>query len=554
MPGTPSGKSRLLSGTNSSNTNGSTPTSAAASTVAPMAPNIKFKNKILGISAIAEHNGVAKDHEDPSFAQLTSAAFPMGTASSTINTADSKEINNRLEQELARRQESYIRRERQYKARIQELETQLSDVKRIRSPSSTSNNNNNSSSNSNSNSSHVSNSNTNSSCNVDSNMDQIRQLHHNILESVGQVQERTSKILQEQEKDLLRAFRARLYSVQAELESEKHRTDDGASAWIEKAKHLENEMEWTKELADRLDRLNQSLSKENQRLKAQFTSQENDREFLLKQLVQVKKDNTKMKNDMEALQIQHDQIVEEMEVLKQQQSSSSGSQTQPTSTSTMTSTIIGASASLSALPRVHPLGITSHHPNHALFLRPNTLMSQNATAGTQNNSGGASLPEADNRYKEIIKRLKRLLEVERRNLQQLRNLNKQDLDKRTELEDILKQCIHDVREEITRQHQHAATKDTNLSLSGGIGPLNTQERAMLIEKLLAQERVLSLLTTKAFPIKTPFAQNQLLHGMTTTTMKSTEEESGDRTGESLKLFGEMKDNSVSSLMDRIAPT
>ncbi|KAL3658114.1 hypothetical protein V7S43_016957 [Phytophthora oleae] len=36
--------------------------------------------------------------------------------------------------------------------------------------------------------------------------------------------------LQEQEKDLLRAFRARLYSVQEELESEKNKRDDGASA------------------------------------------------------------------------------------------------------------------------------------------------------------------------------------------------------------------------------------------------------------------------------------------------------------------------------------
>ncbi|KAL3669498.1 hypothetical protein V7S43_005892 [Phytophthora oleae] len=49
--------------------------------------------------------------------------------------------------------------------------------------------------------------------------------------------------------------------------SEKNKTDDGASAWIEKSKQLETEVEWTKELADRLDRLSQSLTRENQRLK-----------------------------------------------------------------------------------------------------------------------------------------------------------------------------------------------------------------------------------------------------------------------------------------------
>jgi len=37
-----------------------------------------------------------------------------------------------------------------------------------------------------------------------------------------------------QERDLLRAFRARLFDVQSELEKEKNKSDDGASAWIEK--------------------------------------------------------------------------------------------------------------------------------------------------------------------------------------------------------------------------------------------------------------------------------------------------------------------------------
>jgi len=69
-----------------------------------------------------------------------------------------------------------------------------------------------------------------------------------------------------------------LYSVQEELETEKNKTDDGASAWIDKSKQLESEVEWTKEMADRLDRLNQSLTRENQRLKIQFSTQENDRE------------------------------------------------------------------------------------------------------------------------------------------------------------------------------------------------------------------------------------------------------------------------------------
>jgi hypothetical protein len=126
----------------------------------------------------------------------------------------------------------------------------------------------------------------------------LRKLHKNIIDNIAQVQERTGKILQEQEKDLLRAFRARLYSVQEELECEKNKTDDGASAWIDKSKQLETEVEWTKEMADRLDRLNQSLTRENQRLKTQFSMQEADRDFLVKQLVTVKKDNVRLRSEI----------------------------------------------------------------------------------------------------------------------------------------------------------------------------------------------------------------------------------------------------------------
>ena len=45
----------------------------------------------------------------------------------------------------------------------------------------------------------------------------------NILTNIEHVQEQTARILQEQERDLLRAFRARLFDVQTELEKERAR-------------------------------------------------------------------------------------------------------------------------------------------------------------------------------------------------------------------------------------------------------------------------------------------------------------------------------------------
>lgn len=47
----------------------------------------------------------------------------------------------------------------------------------------------------------------------DMKMNKIKAMQHQIVGNVELVQDRTSRILQEQERDLLRAFRARLYDV-----------------------------------------------------------------------------------------------------------------------------------------------------------------------------------------------------------------------------------------------------------------------------------------------------------------------------------------------------
>ena len=60
-------------------------------------------------------------------------------------------------------------------------------------------------------------------------MEQVRDMHESILGNIEHVQEQTARILAEQERDLLRAFRARLFDVQTELEKEKTRAQEGSS-------------------------------------------------------------------------------------------------------------------------------------------------------------------------------------------------------------------------------------------------------------------------------------------------------------------------------------
>ena len=131
-----------------------------------------------------------------------------------------------LEKDLERRQESYVSRERAYKLRIDELEEELANQRREKTGWMKS----------------------------DGKMSKLKGMQGQIIKNVELVQDRTAKILQEQERDLLRAFRARLFDVQTELEKEKSKKDDGAGAWIEKSRQLEAEVEWAKEVADRLER------------------------------------------------------------------------------------------------------------------------------------------------------------------------------------------------------------------------------------------------------------------------------------------------------------
>lgn len=187
---------------------------------------------------------------------------------------------NLIEKDLERRQESYVARERAYKTRIDELEDELSEFRQ----------------------------NKTGWMKTDEKMSKLKHMQGQIMGNIELVQDRTARILQEQERDLLRAFRARLFDVQTELEKEKSKKDDGAGAWIEKCRQLEAELEWAKEVSDRLERVNQTLLQENGRLKSQFASQEEDRNFLIKQLVAVKKDNGRLRAEYSALESENESL------------------------------------------------------------------------------------------------------------------------------------------------------------------------------------------------------------------------------------------------------
>ncbi|CAM9844075.1 unnamed protein product, partial [Laminaria digitata] len=282
---------------------------------------------------------------------------------------------------------------------------------------------------------------------------------------------------------------------QTELEREKGRKDGGDSAWIERTRRTEAELDWAKEMADRLDRVNQGLSRENSRLKSQFKSQEDDRKFLIKQLVAIKKENQALRQERETA---------EASMFEFQQKA------------------IRASEDMALAMRARPTS-SSSAPN---------LPGLGGGAARQAGS------DADARYKEIIKRLKRLLETERRNLRQVRSSYSAELQQRTELENLLRASVEEVRQEITTTRKRAAKlgllegakadgtgggalsqpqSAASGSLEGGgsrgreandgsgdsVASFSSRHRQQTLEMLLSRERVLSLLYAKTFPLSPP---------------------------------------------------
>ena len=335
-----------------------------------------------------------------------------------------------LEKDLERRQESYVIRERAFKTRIEELEAEIAGARNKKT----------------------------GWMKNDEQMKKLKAAQKSIIENVELVQDRTAKVLQEQERDLLRAFRARLFDVQTELEKEKSKKEDGASAWMERSRQLEGELEWTKEVADRLERTNQSLLQENNRLKSQFKSQEEDRTFLIKQLVAMKKDNAKLRGEYIALEEEN---------------------------------------------------------GHLRLSEPQTTLSPGPTETPKRASakgmgmvGFGGDPDMDDRYKEINKRLRRLLAEERKSLQQVRQNYALELNTRTEMELLLRKCVEDVRKEIARRHiETSANKGSEIVKLYSKKPdairvddFQQEDRERALELLLSQERVITLLYAKTFPV------------------------------------------------------
>lgn len=121
-------------------------------------------------------------------------------------------------------------------------------------------------------------------------MEAIGNMHKSVITGLECIQTNTAKILQDQEKDLMRAFRARLQEVSKDLEAQRSRKGEHSTEQQAHHRRVVAELHKTQELAQTFDKKNQQLTAENQKLQEKLRTREDDRQALLRELVLSRKE------------------------------------------------------------------------------------------------------------------------------------------------------------------------------------------------------------------------------------------------------------------------
>mmetsp|Transcript_42311 Transcript_42311/g.78794 ORF Transcript_42311/g.78794 Transcript_42311/m.78794 type:complete len:433 (-) Transcript_42311:42-1340(-) len=287
-------------------------------------------------------------------------------------------------------------------------------------------------------------------------MEAIGNMHRSVITGLECIQTNTAKILQDQEKDLMRAFRARLQEVSKDLEAQRSRKGEHSTEQQAHHRRVVAELHKTQELAQTFDKKNQQLTAENQKLQEKLRTREDDRQALLRELVLSRK---------------------EVQAFKQQLAGTK------------------AGADVPETKEAEP------KPSRKSFSQKQ--IEQARLQQTHNKQY-----EREVALREAALKLKRMVDTERRTVVALKQQQADMLQQRTELEVLLRQSLDDVKAEILRTQMQAEGKDPSAAIPGSSSPplasvsvheLSAQDRERVLELLLSQQRVVQLLYQKTFP-------------------------------------------------------
>jgi hypothetical protein len=361
------------------------------------------------------------------------------------------------------------------------------------------------------------------------NMDRIREMHRCVQDSLSEIQGKTSQILQEQERNLLRSFRSRLSELTEDLEKERRKNVSGAQEWIAKCEKLARDLEWLQQQNDRLTAENARIAKESRATRRQLKLQEADREFLIRQLVLVKKENARLRETRAEAAIAEDAaeggapaIVlsppSPREVAIRPQSAASfisalASRPQramsarvrrPGSSAAGRSTAAVVAPAARRDQRAATATPAPRRPMTAAGARAAPRAASAAAAATTASSEALRLPFDEERYRSVVARLQRQLEGEAAKSKQLRVALNREHASRCELQELFRKCVDEAkrasRDEALRAPVHSESAKDLHGDAAAQPQLSAGARVDAIHRLLLNETVIESLYRALFPL------------------------------------------------------
>jgi len=128
--------------------------------------------------------------------------------------------------------------------------------------------------------------------------------HGEVQAQIESLHEHTRDMLWRQQQDLTRSFRAQIQDMHEALSLERDRNDKGSASWVMKCEKYKKELDWLRSLTDKLTTENKIFIRENRRFQQQLNTNEQDKAFLMKQLVIAKKENARLRLMLERAAIE----------------------------------------------------------------------------------------------------------------------------------------------------------------------------------------------------------------------------------------------------------
>ncbi|CDW74794.1 UNKNOWN [Stylonychia lemnae] len=388
------------------------------------------------------------------------------------------EENKKIQEDLARRQDRYQKRELEYRKHIEDLQREL----RVRYGYETDA--------------------------YQKNEKIIGALKKQLDDNIDGIQPKTKKLKEEQEKDIVRKFNSELSKMKKKIEERKTQKGDQAADLKDRENELHHHLELITNIAQRIDNENRALMKKNQELKHEYKTQEDDRELLVKQLVMQKKENAKIREEIEF----YERIIEEKaeDVDDEENIDIDKIDTASHAYNGMQSKMSGK-RDMSAVNK-------NQNQRSQLNTRGTNRSQSNANQipqQTQQTGPLVYIPqkkveseeEKVKRYERVIEKLKKMLDHERKSLRMGRLQYQREMQSKTELEHLLRETVEQVRQERKNQKKSQSMGGVKFINSVGgqndnedLSDLTQSERERVIELLLSQERVIALLYEKTFPM------------------------------------------------------